>query len=447
MTGEEPTPETAMHGLRLGAAADRGPTPPGMRVVLDLRPLQEPDRGPVTAAYLAELLTAFADSPVPGESFTFVLQTGLADPTESLEALDRLDVAGRRWLPPTSLLRSGALTVDPFLLRTASLGAAWRASNRGAAGAVYHAAGGAVPIASGLPVVVSLLDLAPWELPLAYQRTPSARFGQRLRTRILQSANAVIVPSTAAAAAARRLLHVRRERIAVVPLAPRAAFARHAADAGAQAAARAAAAEERRLRGVPERFFVYAGRYDARQDLVSLLRALRIVSSGPPPSGRRAVVPWPPHVLLVGATTDDRASVWRAAAREGVGDLLSYAPSLPPDVLAALVGEARAVLIPALSDASGFAALDALAVGTPVVGTTVGALPEIVGSAGILAEPRDPARLAAALRAAWSDEAVHRRLVTAARASAATQQSAGPRTWADVARETRAVYARVGVRE
>ena len=33
----------------------------------------------------------------------------------------------------------------------------------------------------GLPLVVTLLDLAPWELPGAYQRGAAARFGQRLR--------------------------------------------------------------------------------------------------------------------------------------------------------------------------------------------------------------------------------------------------------------------------
>lgn len=426
------------------AAAPSLATPPGLRVVLDLRPLQEPDRGPVTASYLDELLTAYAADPLPGESFTFVLQTGLPDPSETLESIDGLDVAGRRWLPPTGLLRSGALTVDPFLLRTAALGSTWRAGLRGASGAVYHAAGGAVPIASGLPLVVSLLDLAPWELPHAYQRTPTARFGQRLRARILQGADAVIVPSEAAARAARRLLHIRRERIAVVAPAPRTVFSARAreaasADAAADASADAAAREERRLRGVPERYFLYTGRYDARQDLGTLLRALHVVATGPGPR-RRPAVPWPPHVLLVGATTDDRAAVGRAAAREGVGELLSYAPRLEPATLAALVAGARAVLVPALSDAAGFAALDALAVGTPVVGTTVGALPEIVGSAGILAEPRDAQRMAAALTAAWSDEQLHRRLV------AATGRAGPARTWADVADETRAIYARVGQR-
>src|SRR5204863_121807 len=133
-----------------------------------------------TAIYLSELLAAFSHEPLPSESFALMLQAGLDDPTESLTGLH---VVGRRLLPPTRLLRSASMTVDPFLLRGASLGAGWRAERDGAAGAVYHAVGGVPPLASGLPVVVTLLDLAPWDRPGLYLRSPAARFGHRLRTR------------------------------------------------------------------------------------------------------------------------------------------------------------------------------------------------------------------------------------------------------------------------
>ena len=136
---------------------------PGVRVVLDARPLQEPDRAPLTAVYLDGLLGAFDGAPVSGESFALLLGSDLDDPTERF---DRLSVVGRRLLPPTRLLRSAVLTVDPFLLSGASIGAAWRADRGGAAGAVYHAVGGSIPLITGLPLVVTLLDLAPWELLL-----------------------------------------------------------------------------------------------------------------------------------------------------------------------------------------------------------------------------------------------------------------------------------------
>jgi glycosyltransferase involved in cell wall biosynthesis len=191
---------------------------------------------------------------------------------------------------------------------------------------------------------------------------------------------------------------------------------------------------------LPGRYLVYFGRFDARHDVGTLLRALAALAERPRPRSVPAA-DWPPRVLIVGASPDDRAALARAAGRLGAGDALVYAPGMPPERLAALVRSARAVVMPAISDASGLPALDAIAAGVPVIATAVGALPEVVGTAGILVEPRDPGRLAEALRTAWADERVRGRLVRAA----AERRSANPRTWSDVARETRRVYAEVGI--
>jgi glycosyltransferase involved in cell wall biosynthesis len=425
---------------RLGSTAEAAP-PPGVRVVLDARPLQEPDRAPLTSGYLESLLGAFDADPLPGESFALLLRSDVEDPTTKLE---HLEVVGRRLLPPTHLLRSAALTIDPFVLSGASVGAAWRADAGGAAGAVYHAVGGVVPIATGLPLVVTILDLAPWELPGAYQRSLANRFGQRLRGRLLREAAAVIVGSDAVASAVRRLLHVRRERIHVVPFAARPAFRFWAGGGPRPPSTRGgrmrARAEGERL-GLPERYLVYSGRYDARQDLATLLRALEGLARAGRPADLPEDVVWPPRVLLVGASPEDRAALARAAARVDVGDTLAYAPRLTDDRLSALVRGARAAILPALSDATGLPALEAIACGTPVVASAVGALPEVVGSAGILVPPREPERLAAALAAVWSEDPVHGRLAAAARERAESDQ----RTWADVATETRRVYAAAGI--
>jgi len=406
-----------------------------VRVVLDVRPLQTPERGPLTATYLDGLLRAYDAEPIQGESFALFLRSDLDDPTGRY---GHLEIVGRRLVPTTRLLRSAAMTVDPFLLRGATLGAAWRAERGGAAGAVYHTVGGgSLPIAPDLPVVVTLLDLAPWEMPGSFQQSLAGRFGQRLRAQQLREASAVIVGSEAAARSARRLLHLRDDRLRIVPLAPRPAFA------GANPRRpRAETIDLRDRLGLAERYLVFSGRFDARQDLGTLLKALAALAAAGRPAELEAEVPWPPRVLLVGASPDDRASLARAAAREGIGEALAYAPALASDALAGLVRAARAVILPVLSEASGLPIIEAMAFGTPVVASAVGPLPELVGPAGLLVEPRDPDRLAVALATIWADDGVHHRIATAARARA----KASKRTWADVARDTRAVYAQVGIK-
>lgn len=409
---------------------------PGLRVVMDVRALQEPARAPRTAAYLEGLLGAFDADPLPGESFAFLLASDEDDPTMRFE---RIEVIGRRLLPPTRLLRSAALTVDPFLLRGASLGAAWRAELGGAAGAVYHTAGGGLPIASRLPTVATVLDLAPWELPRAFQRGVASRFGQRLRARLLRDAAAVLVGSDAVARTARRLLHLRRDRVRVVPLAPRPAYA-VGPTALAERYDQARAVLDRL--GLGERYFVYPGRHDVRQDAATMVAALASLARSGRPTDLDPGVPWPPRVLVLDATPDDRASLARIAARHDAGAHLVYAPVMPVEAAAAVVAASRGVVLPMIAESSGLAALDALAAGVPVIASAVGALPDLVGTAGILVEPRDRERLGAALAAAWGDEPVRTGIVDAARERATTRI----RSWADVAADVRAIYAEVGRR-
>ena len=384
-----------------------------MRVILDARPLQDPERAPITAIYLTELLAAFARTPLPGESFIVLEEAGIGEPR--LPA--GLPVAGRRPLPRTRVLRAASLTVDPFFLRAASIGAGWRAARDGAAGVVYHAAGGSVPLGLRHPLVATVLDLAPWQLPERYQQSPAARFGLRLRARVLRDAAAVIVASEATASDARRLLRVRRSALRIVPLAARPAF-RPVIDPAAIEAARARF-------GLTGDYVVYPGRYDARHDLPTLLAALALLRADTPT-----------RLLLVGASPEDRASLARAAGRDGVGDLLAYAPLVDDDEAVALIAGAKAAVLPVLSDANALPALEALACGTPVVASAVGALPEVIGRAGILVEPAAPARLANALGVLVRDEPAAAAVRRAAR-TAALQH----RTWDDVARETRAIYA------
>ncbi|MEO7118908.1 MAG: glycosyltransferase [Candidatus Limnocylindrales bacterium] len=406
----------------------------GTRVVIDVRPLQERERSPITAAYLERLLDAFARRPLADESFVVISRALRADPTVVLEAVG-LTVAGRRRLPPTSrLFRNAGMTLDSFLLRGAELRTASGARSAGAAGVLYHTAGGAAPLFSGLPVVATLLDLAPWELPERYAATVAARAGQRLRVRVLREAARIIVCSRPTADAAERLLGISSERLAVVPLAADPAFAPGPGDPAAMATLRA-------RYDLPERYLVFAGRYDARKDFATLFSALAALREQSPARQRAGAGPpdWPPVIVLAGAAGDEHAdspAVAKAARRAGVADLVRLTPPLPAADAALLQSGALAHVQPTMSDGTGLAAIEALAIGIPVVCSRVGALAEVVGPAGIIVEPRDPARLATALRAIWDGGAVARQVAARAR-----ERAAGPRrTWDDVAAETRAVY-------
>src|SRR5262249_50892934 len=82
----------------------------------------------------------------------------------------------------------------------------------------------------------------------------------------------------------------------------------------------------------------------------------------------------------------------------------------------------------------GLPPLEAMACGTPVVVAGTTSLPEVVGDAGLLADPYRPEDLAAALRRVLTDRELHARL--RGRGLARARQL----TWARTARLTLAAY-------
>ncbi len=406
------------------------PTPPpaGTRVMLDLRPLQEPARSPLTSAYLRSLVRALEADPLPDEELVAVLRVGRADPLAEEARPDAeggLAVVGRRWLPPPSnALRSLlGVPVDGVLLRVAQA----RTGVGANAGSVFHTAGGATPVRSGMPVVTALLDLAPWELPERYTATRVARLARRAKAAALRRADLVLVASRATADAAARLVDIDPQRIRVVPLAADEAFRPDAPDPEHLASLLAA-------HHLPPRYLVVGGRFDARSDLPTLLAALRTLRDAGTAEAEL------PHVVLVGVATADEARDRIAALvrHHGVRDLVHATPPVSLAVRAILEAGAVGHVQVALSDPTGIAALEALAAGVPVIASRAGALPETVGSAGIIVEPGDPARLANALVALWTGGTVAQQVTRAAR-----RASAARRTWADVCRETRDGWASV----
>lgn len=411
----------------------------GVRVVVDARPIQEPERSPLTAEYLERLLTAFAREPLEGESFVVISRAMRADPTEEL-ALAGLPVTAHRTLPPTSrVFRSAGLTLDSFLLRGAEFATAVGSGRE--VGAVFHTAGGAVPLASRLPVVATLLDLAPWELPESYASSPAARFGHRLRARVLHDAARVIVCSRATAESARRRLHLPAERLAIVPLAVDETFRAAGAEPDRVAAVRS-------RHSLSDRYLCFSGRYDARKDMKTLFQAVRSLrdrhmSEADRGNGRVPVEPTtrstlPRIVFAIQPDQSDDADLIRQAVdRAGIGDLCQVVITADTAERAAIIAGAHVFIYPALSEATGLPVLEAMSLGIPVICSRAGALPEVVGSAGIVVAQQDVPRLAAAIEALWDGGPLGDQL----RRQARRRGDAMTRTWSDVARETREVYA------
>ena len=109
-------------------------------------------------------------------------------------------------------------------------------------------------------------------------------------------------------------------------------------------------------------------------------------------------------------------------------------PYVDPAAMPALIGHARALLMPSLAEGFGLPVAEAMALGTPVITSHAGALAETAGGAALLVDPADPAAIAAAILR-LDDRALRQTLAAAGRRNAQRFDDAG------FARRLAALYA------
>ncbi|WP_410654889.1 glycosyltransferase family 4 protein [Amycolatopsis sp. lyj-112] len=135
------------------------------------------------------------------------------------------------------------------------------------------------------------------------------------------------------------------------------------------------------------------------------------------------------ELIVVGKPKPDGPAA-RALADLGPDANVRFVSGLSDDELAHLIASAEIVCVPSLFEGFSLPAAEAMACGTPVVATTAGALPEVVGDAGILVPPADPDALADAISALLGDR--RRR----ADLSAISLDAASTLNWRRTAEET-----------
>ncbi len=169
----------------------------------------------------------------------------------------------------------------------------------------------------------------------------------------------------------------------------------------------------RARRGLPAKYFAVIGSTKAFKNL-SVLTS--IAESLPAPL-----------VLLAG----------RGAKRVlGFGDSTIELAPLPDEDLVRLYAGAVAVLVPSRYEGFGLPALEAMACGAPVIASSSGAHPEVVGSAGLLISADDPAIWRETMFRVFRDEALRRQLADEGRERALRT------SWDDCAKQTLEVYRR-----
>jgi glycosyltransferase involved in cell wall biosynthesis len=133
-----------------------------------------------------------------------------------------------------------------------------------------------------------------------------------------------------------------------------------------------------------------------------------------------AVAQVPEVDLELAGDGDERAALEARAHELGLDGRVRFLGSLPRDEVLALFRRADAALLSSAWENFPHTLVEALAVGTPAIATSVGGVPEIVtdGENGLLVPPGDPTALADAIRRFLGDAELRARLAAAAAPSA-----------------------------
>lgn len=312
-----------------------------IRIGIDARPLAEPPNG--IRRWLEGVLGGFSEAGLDHELVLFVPREGVIPP-EGVKA-------------KTVVVPGSTRAVLRPIWETFSLPRAVRTSGVEVLLSPY----GVVPPRLSMPTVSVVHDLAfmkwPHLLPRRY------RFYWRWITRTVKRAAAVVVPSNATKSEAVLRLDLSADSIHVVP---------HGVGRSFVPVSPSRVESVRRSRGLPSSYVLAVGTLEPRKNIGLLIAAMDRINAGRPEA-----------VGLV------------LAGREGWGPQVGVRPWLhhvaePDDeTLVALFSGASVFAMPSLDEGFGLPALEAMACGAPVVVAQAGALPEVVGDAGLTIPPED----------------------------------------------------------
>ena len=216
------------------------------------------------------------------------------------------------------------------------------------------------PVVGGVPVVVTVHDLAVFRHPAAFNRW-SRWYGPRVVPRVLRVARRVIAVSEFTKRELVDVLGVAAEKIRVIPNAVEPLFTNDGPAADGD-------------------YVLAVGTLEPRKNLVRVADA-----------ARRAGV----ELRVVGARG------WGGVAVGGNG--VRWLGEVSDDELVRLYRGARCVAYPSLYEGFGIPVLEAMACGTPVVTSRGGATEEVADGAAVLVDPQDPADIAAGIERAIRD--------------------------------------------
>jgi glycosyltransferase involved in cell wall biosynthesis len=120
------------------------------------------------------------------------------------------------------------------------------------------------------------------------------------------------------------------------------------------------------------------------------------------------------HLVVIGKQKE-KSKIPAVLDRLGLEHVVEFVSGVPQERIVELYASAEVAVVPSLYEGFSLPAIEAMSCGVPLVATTGGALPEVVGDAALTVPPNDPSALAIAVGQMLDDAELRARIGAAGR--------------------------------
>jgi glycosyltransferase involved in cell wall biosynthesis len=164
---------------------------------------------------------------------------------------------------------------------------------------------------------------------------------------------------------------------------------------------------------------------DGKKGFIYLLKAIKMMKSDV-------------RLIVVDGGAPHRKVTNRVIDILGIRDKIFFAGTATNEELVKLYSQSSAAIVPSVYEGFGFPAGEAMSCGVPVISSDGGALPEVVGDAGIVVPARDHAALADAIDTLLNDVKLQKKF-----AKAGIERVEKMFTWGNAVRQMVEVYSKL----
>lgn len=280
---------------------------------------------------------------------------------------------------------------------------------------LLHSMAFVTPLISPCPTIVTVYDLSfiyyPRQYPLL-RRT----YLTKLTRRSCQKARRVVTISKAGCEDVHRHFGIPLDKIDIIPPGVGSSF---------YPLSESEITNFREHQQLPKQFVLHVGTLQPRKNLPTLIEALAQI--------KRSDI----SLVLVGGKGWYYEEIFTRVKQMGLENRVHFIGYVPEDDLPLWYNAASLLVIPSFYEGFGMPALEAMACGTPVVAANNSSLPEVVGDAGRLFEPKDIQSLAEHITSVVDDREI------AAKMRQGGLDRAKKYTWIEAGQKLKSTYLRV----